>query len=396
MFFRLKYPTLIFLVLILCTLIPANEYENELRNNRSRLNAIKSEINNLKSQLSKTQKKALTINQQLGLIDKEMSLVAQAKGLLLREQQILERRSANNKVNLEETKEKLAKLKKLYSDRLVYMYKYGKVKNIELLLTAKSFNQALVRYRYLKLIAEYDEKTILSIMKKQSEIEALRIQLSDDLKAKNHSINNKKREEETYKSKHNEKNYLLAKVNKNKKYYQNQISIKQREQEKLTSIISILEKARKEKGDAPSSREFVTIDFDNFNKGKGKLPWPVHGKIVSKFGKQYDPVSKTSVNNSGIEIQSKIGTPVKCVFTGVVRMITYLGGYGNTIIIDHGKGFYTVYSHLGEIYVSRNNVVQTNQIIAQVGESGSLAGSKLHFEIYGGNQSFNPQVWLRK
>ena len=58
----------------------------------------------------------------------------------------------------------ISKLKNLYSDRLVYMYKYGTVKNIELLLTAKSFNQAFVRYRYLKLIAEYDEKTILSIL----------------------------------------------------------------------------------------------------------------------------------------------------------------------------------------------------------------------------------------
>ena len=77
-------------------------------------------------------------------------------------------------------------------------------------------------------------------------------------------------------------------------------------------------------------------------------------------------------------------------------MITYMGGYGNTIIIDHGNGYYTVYSHLGEIYVSRNDVIQTNQIIAQVGESGSLAGSKLHFEIYGGNQSYDPQAWLRK
>ena len=394
MFYRLK-STLLYL-LVSCSFHFASDFENELKNNRSRLSEIKSEISNLKNQLSKSQKQALSISQQLGIIDKEMSLIAQAKGLLLREQQILEIRSKNNETNLSETKQKLEKLKKLYSDRLLYMYKYGKVKNIELLLTSKSFNQALVRYRYLKLIADYDEKTILSIMKKQSEIEALQIQLSDDLDAKNYSINNKKSEEEAYKSKRMDKNYLLTKVNKNKKYYHNQIAIKKREQEKLNSIIVALEKTRKEQSGALPSREFVTIDFDNFNKGKGKLPWPVHGKIVNKFGKQYDPVSKTSVNNSGIEIQSKIGTPVKCVFTGVIRMITYMGGYGNTIIIDHGKGYYTVYSHLSEIYVSRNDVVQTNQIIAQVGESGSLAGSKLHFEIYGGNQSYNPQTWLRK
>jgi len=395
MFFRLIKLRVIIQIIFTCVLT-GSDFENDLKNNRSRLNEIKIEINNLKDQLSKTQKQALSINQQIGLIDKQMSLIAQAKGLLLREEQILEVRLKNNETNLEETKENLDKLKKLYSDRLLYMYKFGKVKNIELLLTSSSFNQALIRYRYLKLIADYDEKTILSILNKQSQIEALKIQLSDDLDAKNRSINEKKNEEESYKTKRLEKNALLAQVNKDSKYFQNQITTKQREQEKLNSIILALEKTRKEQSGAEPSREFVTIDFDNFSKGKGKLPWPVHGKIVSKFGKQYDPVSKTSVNNSGIEIQSKIGTPVKCVFTGVVRMITYMGGYGNTVIIDHGYGYYTVYSHLGEIYVNRNDVIQTNQIIAQVGESGSLAGSKLHFEIYGSNASFDPQSWLRR
>lgn len=396
MFFKFSDKYLILIFLFCFSLGQGSDFENELKNNRDRLSAIKSEINNLKSHLSETQKTALSLNQQLHLIDKEMALIVRAKGLLSREQQILEIRSENNKVNLAETKEKLNKLKNLYSDRLVYMYKYGKIKNLELLLTARSFNQALVRYRYLRLIAEYDEKTIISIMKKQSEIEALQIQLSDDLKAKNQAIMNKKSEEEDYKSKRSEKNLILAKVNKDKKYYQNQIALKLQEQQKLNSIIVALEHTRKNQGTGIPSHEFVTIDFDNFNKGKGKLPWPVHGKIISKFGKQYDPVSKTSVNNSGIEIQSKIGTPVKCVFTGVIRMITYMGGYGNTVIVDHGNGFYTVYSHLGEIYVNRNDVIQTNQIIAQVGESGSLAGSKLHFEIYGGNQPYNPQSWLRK
>ena len=249
MFYRTKKYTIVCLLFFYSFLYP-NDFENELKNNRSRLSEIKSEINNLKGQLSKSQKQALSINQQIGIIDKEMSLIAQAKGLLQREQQILEIRSKNNETNLKDTKEKLEKLKKLYSDRLLYMYKYGKVKNLELLLTSKSFNQAIVRYKYLKLIADYDEKTILAIKKKQSEIEALQIQLSDDLEAKNHSINNKLQEEDAYKFKRLEKNSLLTKVNKNKKYFQNQIIVKQREQEKLNSIIVALEKARKEQSGA--------------------------------------------------------------------------------------------------------------------------------------------------
>lgn len=370
--------------------------DRELQSNRNRLNEIKSEINQLKTELEKAQKQAVSVMDQIEIIDKKIALTAQAKGLMQREQRILERRSANNQTKLKDTKEKLADLKKLFSERLVYMYKYGKIKNLELLLTSQSFNQAFVRYRYLKLIAEYDEKTIRDITAQQAKIELIQKQLNDDLDAKNRSILEKKNEERNYSENLSTKNALLKDINKSQSYYKNQIALKQQEQQKLVSIISTLEKSRKNKEKGIEKEEFVTIDFDNFNKGKGKLPWPVSGKIISTFGKQYDPVSKTSVNNSGIEISSKIGTPVKCVFTGVVRMITYMGGYGNTIIIDHGKGYYTVYSHLGEIYVRKNDVVETNQIIAQVGDSGSLSGSKLHFEIYGGNQPFNPQSWLKK
>jgi len=391
------FKKIIFVFLLASIGFAQDNAERDLKNNRSQLSKIKTEISNLKKQLSKSQKDALTVNKQIGLIDKEISLISRAKGLMVREQRILEKRSKNNRSNLKETKEKLNKLKRLYAERLVYMYKYGKIKNLALLLTANSFNQAFVRFRYLKMIAEYDEKTINSIDQKQKSIEAMQTQLADDIDAKNRSLTDKQKEERNYKSRLNKKNTLLTNIKKDQSFYYTQINIKKQEQAKLTSLISILEKARKaqQQGTAPSE-EFVTIDFENFKKGKGKLPWPVNGKIVSKFGKQYDPVSRTSVNNSGVEIQGKVGTPVKCVFTGVVRMITYLGGYGNTIIVDHGNGYYTVYSHLGEIYVRKNDVIETNQIIAQVGDSGSLAGSKLHFEIYGGNQSFDPQKWLRR
>ncbi len=391
----MRFKIALFFILLTCLAAAQDNTDRELKNNRNRLSKIKSELSDLKKQLSKSQKDALSVNKQISLLDKEISLIAHAKGLMVREQRILEKRAKNNRVKLAETKAKLKKLKKLYAERLVYMYKYGKIKNLALLLTSNSFNQAFIRFRYLKMIAEYDEKTIASINDKQKNIERIQAQLADDIDAKNRSIREKQKEEQNYHASLDKKNSLLKRIKKDQSFYNTQIKIKKQEQAKLTSLIAVLERTRKAQKSPVSTEEFVTIDFENFKKGRGKLPWPVKGKIVNKFGKQYDPVSKTSINNSGIEIQAKIGTPVKSVFTGVVRMITYLGGYGNTIIIDHGNGYYTVYSYLGEIYVRKNDVVETNQIIAQVGNSGSLAGSKLHFEIYGGKNTYNPQVWLR-
>jgi septal ring factor EnvC (AmiA/AmiB activator) len=384
--------------LIISGSINAQNYDTQLSTNRSRLQEIKVEIARLNKQLADSKNKASSVSEQISSIDKELSLISRAKGLLEREQRILERRSSNNRVTLKETKQQLVKLKKLYSDRMVYFYKYGRIKNLALILTSGSLNQALVRTRYLKLIADYDAKTITAIKEKKESIEQIQKQLADDIDSRERSIRSKQKEESKFQSRLDDKNVMLSKIKKDQSWFKAQISTKKKEQSKLTGIIAALEKARKEAktpGASPKE-EFVTIDFENFKKGKGKLPWPVRGRIVSKYGKQYDPVSKTSINNSGIGIHSKVGTPVKCVFRGVVRMITYMSGYGNTVIIDHGNGYYSVYSHLSEIYVGKNDVVDMNQIIAQVGDSGSLAGSKLHFEIYGGNKSYNPLTWLRK
>lgn len=76
--------------------------------------------------------------------------------------------------------------------------------------------------------------------------------------------------------------------------------------------------------------------------------------------------------------------------------ITYIRGYGNTIIIDHGGGYYTVYTHIMDVEVDEGGYVQALDTIARVGDSGSLDGAKLHFEIWGNKQKLNPELWLRK
>jgi septal ring factor EnvC (AmiA/AmiB activator) len=76
-------------------------------------------------------------------------------------------------------------------------------------------------------------------------------------------------------------------------------------------------------------------------------------------------------------------------------MITHLSGYGNTIIIDHGDGYYSVYSHLDEIYVEQDRLVDSGSVIASVGDSGSLEGSMLHFAVFVNQQTENPESWLK-
>ena len=81
---------------------------------------------------------------------------------------------------------------------------------------------------------------------------------------------------------------------------------------------------------------------------------------------------------------------------GIVVAITWIPSFGNTIILDHGAGYYTVYAHLDEIQVSVNSYVLRDQLIAQVGDTGSLDGARLHFEVWQGEVKVDPRLWLKK
>ncbi len=393
MLFRLNHLLIIFI--LLSSLYGQRDYDKELNNNRSRLDQIKEEIESIRKQISETSDEKSTITQQIALIDKETALIARARGLLERENKIIERKIEQTNERLHEAKIRLEKLKALYAQRAVYAYKYGRIRNLELLLTSASFNQALIRFRYLKMIAEHDERTIRSIKKKKNQIAFMREKLAEDLDLKKKNLREKQREENRYLARKSKKEALLKKLNWTQSLYKKRLGQKEQEKERIIGIILALERSRKLRERRGEQEDIVQFDFEDIVKARGKLPWPVKGKILTRYGKQRDPLSKTYTKNTDIEIQSALGTPVKSVFSGVVSMITYLPAYGNTVIIHHGKSFYTVYSHLDEIYVHKDDIVKTGQTIATVGDSGSLSGSKLQFGIYGGQRTYNPEDWLR-
>ncbi|HJL85338.1 MAG TPA: M23 family metallopeptidase, partial [Candidatus Marinimicrobia bacterium] len=109
-----------------------------------------------------------------------------------------------------------------------------------------------------------------------------------------------------------------------------------------------------------------------------------------------NPTLKTITENTGVDIKSNAGSEVQAVFSGIVTTVTYIRGYGNTVIIDHGGGFYTVYTHVEDVEVDENAFVRARQIIAHVGKLDSGSGSKLHFEIWSNREKLNPEHWLGK
>jgi septal ring factor EnvC (AmiA/AmiB activator) len=127
---------------------------------------------------------------------------------------------------------------------------------------------------------------------------------------------------------------------------------------------------------------------------RGRLPWPVEGRILARFGRKQDLATKTYTRNRGIDISVPKGTEVLSVGGGQVVMVDWYRGYGSFLIISHGQNYYTLYAHLAEIHVQRNERIHQGQILGLSGDSGTLGEAKLHFELLGGHQALNPLEWL--
>ncbi|MDC1038218.1 peptidoglycan DD-metalloendopeptidase family protein, partial [Candidatus Marinimicrobia bacterium] len=168
----------------------------------------------------------------------------------------------------------------------------------------------------------------------------------------------------------------------------------------VNQLESIIKKVLEDKGrferEERIRQQQAVLKTKSFNALKGQLPWPANGRIITKFGRQWNPKLKTTTENPGIDIKGQPGSEIRVVMGGVVTTITYIRGFGTTIIIDHGGGFYTVYSHVTNIQTNVDGEVRNGDVIAYMGDSGSINGSKLHFEIWGKGQKLDPEKWLSK
>lgn len=126
----------------------------------------------------------------------------------------------------------------------------------------------------------------------------------------------------------------------------------------------------------------------------GSLSWPVKGEVVTQFGIVRDPIYNTQIENPGIDVQVKAGTPVRAAADGKVITTTWMRGFESIIIIEHPENGFTVYSRLGEIHVKVGETVKRGQIIGKVGSASNNETPKLHFEVWIQRSKKNPLQYL--
>jgi len=141
------------------------------------------------------------------------------------------------------------------------------------------------------------------------------------------------------------------------------------------------------------TRNATTADWIRANAAPNL--WPVEGQVTGSFGERIDPFNGEGAFHSGVDIGSSSGTPVVAPADGVVMLTETLGGYGKTIMVDHGNGISTRYGHLSGYAVTAGQHVHRGDVIGYVGESGRSTGPHLHYEVRINNTPVNPYKYLR-
>jgi len=266
--------------------------------------------------------------------------------------------------------------------RLRTIYKEGDLFSVKLLFSSEDFTDLLRRAKYLDSIMAYDrfifnnyERELADFYNKKEVLLHAKGQL--DL-YKNAAITKKK---EIVKEKDKKKQFLvrLSKEKKINKILKEELV---HSSKKLNQLISRLE------------NKIVHGEGLDISDKKGNLLPPVKGKLLNNFGRERDKIYNTYIVHNGVSIRVRKGAPVRSVFNGKVLYTGTLDGYGNIIIIGHGMNYHSLYGYLDEIISSTGKTVRSGQIIGRSGDSGSVNGEALYFEMRYKGKPIEPTTWL--
>ena len=276
--------------------------------------------------------------------------------------------------------------------RVWYMY----------ILASDNLGQAYRRFGYFRNLSTRMKEEAVRIRQMQEELEVERARLAqlkknaEKVKAERVKELERLRKDETAAAN------MVAQLKKDRKKYEKELKAKKKEVEALNKEIQrIIAEATKPKtssggGSASQKDDPAAIALSaEFSANKGKLPWPVNGSVVAKFGKQYHPVFKNLElpANNGLDITAPKGSQIKAVFNGTVKQVFVMPGYNQCVLVQHGKNYFTFYCKLGSVNVKAGDKVTTGQVLGTMEtQSGN---NQIHFELWKDSKPQNPENWLR-
>lgn len=326
-------------------------------------------LNQVKTQQVKVAKQVEQLDKELNQAESELETVeTQLTGL---ESQIV-----ITKRDLDRATQDADGQKELLKKRVKVMYETGSVGYLSVILESTSFGDLITRLDFLKKIVDYDINLLKSMKLFRDNIAEQKAQLQSELDEKERlkqKLGNKKQQVETAKE---DKEKALNELIKDRQKYE-------KKYEQMLQESKALEK-----------KIIAAQTKEKYKNGKTFWPVPSSHRITSEYGNRIHPILKKKKLHTGIDIGASSGANVVSFNSGTVIFSGYYGGYGYTVIVDHGGQISTLYAHNSKLLVKEGDKVDRGQVISKIGSTGLSTGPHLHFEVRENGQHVDPMKYL--
>jgi len=385
-----------FIILIAGIGIAQNDVEKV---RKLRENTLK-EIEYANKLLEETRGKTKASIEEVNIINQKLKKRQQYIASLETETEMVGKTVAEYQAEIDKVQAEIKRLKDLYADMLVKNYK-NRWNNYYIMyfLASDNMNQLYQRLRFVRIYYNYIENQKLKLDNLKADLSVKSNALLEVKKQKDSLIRSTKKEYGVIQEESAKKKVLLNSLKKKQAEIEREIRDKEKTARKLDNEISKIIEAEKRKSANGSIKANLTpadqIISSDFEKNRGKLPWPTKEGIISgKYGEHEHPDFKqVKIRNDGIYISTSKGESVRSIFKGVVSRVFSIPGENYTVIIKHGN-YYTLYHNLVDVTVKAGQHVETKEVLGKVYTDNETKESTLYFQIWKETERNDPELWL--
>ena len=382
----------------------STEIQEDINSKNNELESLKNEIDRYEVLINEKSKEEKLNNEVITQINKKIELTEKLIKRLTDEENYLSKQIYKTKENIEKQEQELFVLKNQLKNRLRYLYKYGKSNLLKQITQTNDWNKKIYRTKYLEILNEYENQIKIKIKTNLNDLMIKKEQLEKEQQNKKNLIIEKNKKFDSLENDKKLKSSYLLKIKNQKDKLEQDLFSKKEMIEKIEKIIKKLYSDKKETKKREQELAKIRANKNkstsgNFAKMKGKLTWPVNGKIIGKFGIHKNQELNIYTENLGIDIQTAANEKVYSVLDGVILTITNIRDYGDIIILDHGAGYYTVYSNLKNIIVYEGQYVDTYTHLAEVaqGTNSNYSNKNIfNFQVWLNQGKLDPEEWIEK
>ncbi|MFQ6037650.1 MAG: murein hydrolase activator EnvC family protein [Candidatus Aminicenantales bacterium] len=361
--------------------------DQDLSEYEKRLAAISEQIAAIRKKIQEEERRKTSVLSRLNRIGLKKTLLRKEMALNSTQLQKAEQEIAALKKKIPELRRALENEKKNVERILVTLYKFGKLSAFDVLLQVEEVGHLISESKNLTLLAQYQDHIISGYLSALDELHQAERKWESKKQESLDLIRKAEEKRQEYAGEEAKYKALIRNIERNRTVHIKTLEELKDRAEQLQNLIKKLE------------REEISLPFTliPLYEKKGQLPWPVSGRVVTRFGPSRHPRFNTVTQNNGIEIRPRKGAVVKAVHAGRVAFADYFQGYGYLLIVDHGLTYFTLYGHLSpDFLVQKGDVVEPGQPIGHVGDFGSLKEETLYFEIRYKTQPLDPLQWLER